>query len=101
MCEVESLQAGNKIKSWSEIIKVTKSPIQWRIVNLQVRIKIPPILYKHLYKDGSALDRNWGISIIYALLLIFEIWPNLTWVLAKRFLKRIGFYSGICHCKHL
>lgn len=101
MCKVEPLQAGHKIKSWSEMTEVTKSSIQWRIVNLQVRMKIPLILYKHLYKDDWAMDRNWGNSLIYALPLIFEIWPNLTWILAKRFLKRMGFYRGICHCKHL
>lgn len=51
MSKVEPLQAGNEIKSWSEIIKVIKSPIQRGTVHLQVRIKIPLILYKHLYKD--------------------------------------------------
>lgn len=65
MCKVEPLQAGNKIKSWSEIIKVTKSPIQWGTVNLQVRIKIPLILYKRLYKDDWAIDKNQGNSIIF------------------------------------
>lgn len=74
MCKVEPPQAGNKIKSWSEIIEVTKSPVQWRIVNLRVMIKIPLIHYKHLYKDDWAMGGNWGNSIIYALLLIFEIW---------------------------
>lgn len=101
MCKVEPLRASNKIKPWSEQIKVTNSPIQWRIVNLQIRMKIPLILYKHLHKDDGATDRNWGNFIIYALLLIVEIWPNLSSGLAKTFLKRMGFYRDIYHWKYL
>lgn len=86
---MEPLQASNKIKPRPGKIKVTNFPVLWKVINLQIRKKIQLILYKDLYEYDGAVDRNWGNVIIYALPLTVEIWPNLSWGLAKDgFLKR-------------